>query len=150
MTTPSIKEALIDLISLCERNLYPQPDKPNSDWAKVQAAKAALATLQPSGERRDAIARALAEKWPGDYMQGDDECDREPNALAYETADAAIIASVLVQDEAAIRADELEKLLGVVTDKLKDETSERYAKGWNNALISVCAAIRAARDGGGS
>lgn len=33
-----------------------------------------------------------------------------------------------------------------MTDKLKDETSERYAKGWNNALIAVCAAIRS---GGG-
>lgn len=101
MTAPSTKEALEDLISLCERNLYPQPDKPNSDWMRVQAAKVALATLQPDGERREAIARALAEKWPGDYMQGDDECEREPNALAYETADL-ILASDLAQDEVLI------------------------------------------------
>lgn len=65
--------------------------------------RAALATLQPSGERREAIAWALSEKWPGDYMQGDDECEREPNALAYETADAAILASGVVRDEAGWR-----------------------------------------------
>src|SRR5690606_26044911 len=59
----------------------------------------APATLPPAGERREAIALALAEKWPGDYMQGDDECEREPNELAYETADL-ILASGLVQDEA--------------------------------------------------
>lgn len=39
------REALADLISLCERKIYPQPDKPNSDWMRVQAAKAAIAAI---------------------------------------------------------------------------------------------------------
>lgn len=64
---------------------------------------------------------------------------------AYELA-RAILATGLVADEAAIRADERKRLLNAVTDKLKDETSERYAKGWNNALIAVCGTIRS---GGG-
>lgn len=72
---------------------------PAGDGNVQQQNRAALATLQPSGERREAIARALAEKWPGDYMQGDDECEREPNALAYETADLILA----VQDEAGWR-----------------------------------------------
>lgn len=98
MTAPSIKDALEDLISLCERKLYPQPDKPNSDWARVQAARAALAALHPSGERREAIARiidpeAFRPHESGFVLYGV-ECN---DALA--KADH-ILASGLLQDEA--------------------------------------------------
>lgn len=37
-----LREALTELIAICEPNLYPCPDKPNSKWGKLQAAKAAL------------------------------------------------------------------------------------------------------------
>lgn len=35
-----------ELIAICEPNLYPCPDKPDSKWAKLMAAKAALAQEQ--------------------------------------------------------------------------------------------------------
>ena len=41
----------------CECNLYPQPDKPNSDWARVQAAKAALSN-PPAAVESNASAEA--------------------------------------------------------------------------------------------
>lgn len=114
-----------------------------------------LTTLQPSGERREAVAR---DTWASIEQYLRDECGLD--CYGFSEGDRAncinvivnadFLASGLVQDEAAIRANEREKLLGVVTDKLKDETSERYAKGWNNALIAVCAAIRSARNGGAS
>lgn len=117
--------------------------------------RVALSTLQPSGERREAVAR---DTWASIEQYLRDECGLD--CYGFSEGDRAncinvivnadFLASGLVQDEAAIRANEREKLLGVVTDKLKDETSERYAKGWNNALIAVCAAIRSARDGGAS
>ena len=40
---PDLLAALEDLVRLVEPNLHPQPDKPDSDWAKVQAARAAIA-----------------------------------------------------------------------------------------------------------
>lgn len=33
-------EALKSLIAICERNIYPQPDEPESYWAKLCAARA--------------------------------------------------------------------------------------------------------------
>lgn len=73
MTTPSIKEALADLIALCERNIYPQPDKPGSDWARVEAAKSALATLsQPTADRREIVARAICKS--GRFETGQGTC----------------------------------------------------------------------------
>lgn len=102
MTAPSPKEALEDLQHFSETQLDRNPKMQKV----VATVVAALATLSPpAGERREAIAKALAEKWPGDYMQGDDEGQREPNELAYETADL-ILASGLVQDEAGIRERE--------------------------------------------
>lgn len=74
-------------------------------------------------------------------------CEKLPQqAEWFRRLARAILATGLVADEAAIRADERKRLLNAVTDKLKDETSERYAKGWNNALIAVCGTIRS---GGG-
>jgi hypothetical protein len=40
---PDLLKALTDLIAVCEPNIYPQPDKPDSPWAKLQAARAAIA-----------------------------------------------------------------------------------------------------------
>lgn len=98
--TPSIKEALTDLISLCERNLYPQPDKPNSDWMRVQAAKTALATFQPSGEGREALVTQvqgiLGDKLTIDALNV--EIDGVGPA-SYAIVDL-LLASGLVQDEA--------------------------------------------------
>lgn len=37
-----LREALTGLIAVCEPNIYPQPDKPNSAWAKLVAARATL------------------------------------------------------------------------------------------------------------
>jgi hypothetical protein len=34
--------ALQDMVELTTPNIYPQPDKPKSAWAKLQAARAAL------------------------------------------------------------------------------------------------------------
>lgn len=43
-----------------------------------------------TAERREIVARELMEKWPGDYAWGDGT--REPNELAFETADAILAA----------------------------------------------------------
>lgn len=40
-----VREALANLISVAEHNIYPQPDKVNSDYAKLVSAKSALAKL---------------------------------------------------------------------------------------------------------
>jgi len=37
-----LEGALEPLTALAEKHIYPQPDKPNSDWATVKAARAAL------------------------------------------------------------------------------------------------------------
>ena len=47
-------------------------------------------TSDPTAERREIVARALMDKWPGDYAWGDDR--PEPNPLAFETADAILAA----------------------------------------------------------
>jgi hypothetical protein len=45
---------------------------------------------------RDAIARALAKKWPGDYAYGDPP--EGPNEMAFETADIALAAAPQAQE----------------------------------------------------
>lgn len=45
----ALRGHLAELIAICEPNLYPCPDKPNSKWGKLQAAKAAL-TQQEQGK----------------------------------------------------------------------------------------------------
>lgn len=44
-----LRTVLAGLIAVCEPNIYPQPDKPNSAWAKLVAARAAL--QEKSNER---------------------------------------------------------------------------------------------------
>lgn len=44
---PALVEALEGLVAVAERNIYPQPDKPDSDWAKLEAARTALAGARP-------------------------------------------------------------------------------------------------------
>jgi len=46
---PRMYSALDELVELAKRNIYPQPDKPDSDWAKVQRGIEALA--QARGEQ---------------------------------------------------------------------------------------------------
>jgi hypothetical protein len=157
---PSIKEALEDLISLCERKLYPQPDKPNSDWMRVQAAKAALATLQPSGERREAIARILEPQAWAALGIGDTLAYKNRRTSSLRKADQ-ILASGLVHDEAGIRRDEREKC-AKICDALGDEIMERAEEAHENEEYDeyeslecaateysrAASAIRSARDGG--
>jgi hypothetical protein len=40
-------EAAKGLIEVCEPNIYPQPDKPDSAWGRLQAARAAIAACEP-------------------------------------------------------------------------------------------------------
>lgn len=217
MTAPSIKEALERLIADIEdyervNNLAPSPGKKDC-WQSVTNAKAALATFQPDGERREAIALdfhtgdetpdvkrgsyagfivvtendngkhfAFAgyylNAYPLDYgdscPKGDgchgDGCDDgcpttgwfyDESNFEYENcyypistkvvrwapipkADA-ILASGLVQDEAAIRADEREKCA-----KIADREAEFWQDAESSSARIVAAAIRSARDGGDS
>lgn len=39
---PDLYEALSELVEVCAPNIYPQPDKPDSAWAKLERARAAL------------------------------------------------------------------------------------------------------------
>lgn len=39
---PDLYAALDDLIEVCRPNIYPQPDKPDSAWAKLEAARLAI------------------------------------------------------------------------------------------------------------
>lgn len=40
---PGLLEALEEMIELASPNIYPQPDKSQSGWAKLQRARAAIA-----------------------------------------------------------------------------------------------------------
>lgn len=40
--SPDMYEALEDIVAMCKKHLWPCPDKPNSDWAKVEKAEAVL------------------------------------------------------------------------------------------------------------
>lgn len=42
-SAPELYEALDELIELARPNVYPQPDKPDSPYAKLERARAALA-----------------------------------------------------------------------------------------------------------
>ena len=112
-----------------------------------QQNRAALATLQPSGERREAIARMRRslDQWAGCSPEAISKGSEAQ--MAYFVADAkhdiALLASGLVQDEAGIRADERENCAKI---------ADREAEFWQDAEASsariVAAAIRSARDGG--
>lgn len=41
--TEGVREALEDMIQLAGKHVYPQPDKPDSAWGRLERAKAALA-----------------------------------------------------------------------------------------------------------
>lgn len=51
---PDMLSALEEMVELAAPNIYPQPDKPNSSWAKLQRAKSALAKAK--GAQPDAAA----------------------------------------------------------------------------------------------
>jgi hypothetical protein len=42
-----LREALTEAEALIARNVYPTPDKPNSDWAVLQRVRAALSPSSP-------------------------------------------------------------------------------------------------------
>lgn len=115
-TAPSIKEALERLIADIEdyervNNLAPSPGKKDC-WQSVTNAKAAL-SRQPSGERREAVAR---DTWASIEQYLRDECGLD--CYGFSEGDRAncinvivnadFLASGFVQDEDAIRADERE------------------------------------------
>ena len=123
MTSPSIKEALeFYAKEYCEGWCEQDAGCANFDDCGGCLARRALATFQPSGERREAIAPCMYVGpcgWKG------------------------TLASGLVQNEAGIRADEREKCA---------EIADREAEFWQDAESSsariVAANIRSARDGG--
>lgn len=112
MTTPSIKEAFIQVlaslaaaISILDRTPRSKKavasdtmfDISLNDYRKaLEAGRSALITLQPSGERREAIARIIDPMFR-DPLALSLNAKRNEQALA--KADA-LIASSLVQDEA--------------------------------------------------
>lgn len=111
------------------------PDPAHETLGKI---KAVLATLQPSGERREAIARIIC-YWDEPSTCHDNYCvfscrAKTPDARFFKAADA-ILASGLVQDEAGIRADEREKCAKVIDMQFQWDDREEIA-----------AAIRSARN----
>jgi hypothetical protein len=125
---PSIKEALEHARMFIENGVelgyikMPDADTPDPAHETLGKIKAALATLQPSGERREAIARCNYIGpcgWKGDLASG------------------------LVQDEAGIRADEREKCA-----KIADREAEFWQDAESSSARIVAANIRSARDGG--
>ena len=131
---PSIKEALEQIIADIEdyervNNLAPSPG--NKDcWQSVTNAKAALATFQPSGEQREAIARIIC-YWDEPSTCHDNYCvfscrAKTPDARFFKATDA-ILASGLVQDEAGIRADEREKCAKVIDVQFQWDDREEIA-----------------------
>jgi hypothetical protein len=99
---PSIKEALelARSVMLADRDLYEvgHSERLRYDEA-IRNIEAALATFQPSGERREAIARLRGRAL---FLRNRGEI-KSPDLM--EQA-AALLASGLVQDEAGITPDE--------------------------------------------
>ena len=40
---PELLEALIDMVSIVKKNTYPTPDKPSSNWGRMEAAEQVIA-----------------------------------------------------------------------------------------------------------
>lgn len=100
------------------------------------------ATLQPDGERREAIAKALWETHDGSKWYPWAEMPPYDRECYYKYADA-LFASGLVQDEAGIRADEREKCA-----KIADREAEFWQDAESSSARIVAANIRSARNGG--
>lgn len=182
MTALSIKEAftkvlasLAAAISILERTPRSKKavasdtmfDISLNDYRKaLEAGRSALDTLQPDGERREAIARAIARAictakgvnpdclhQNYDDNEPIDHTDARGRTYHYgwrnqlHIADAAILASGIVQDEAGIRADEREKCAARVQDMKfpKPIKGCRYEHVCRHEIVS---AIRSARTGG--
>lgn len=113
--------------------------------------RAALATLQPSGEGREAIARHNQELALGFCKASfqkrfslSDSRTKEYAACIADVLDLATdFASGLVQDEAGIRADERENCA-----KIADREAEFWQDAESSSARIVAAAIRSARNGG--
>lgn len=39
---PELLEALQEMVAIVKKNTYPQPDKPNSTWGRMEAAEAVI------------------------------------------------------------------------------------------------------------
>ena len=137
------------------------PEHAFSSHEEAALAWNTRATLQPSGERREAIARII-------YMNRRSVSERDAiehfaaykeNPIGYDNARIAIflalkdadalIASGLVQNEAGIRADERYKCSKVAENPGFIEAQDtEWDLGVNFAKKFIAAAIRSARDGG--
>lgn len=40
---PDLLEALMEMVAIVKRNTYPTPDKPSSNWGRMEAAEQAIA-----------------------------------------------------------------------------------------------------------
>lgn len=168
---PSIKEALEPFASVPPHSNPDQRllviDAGNGPYHFLQSdldrAKAALATFQPDGERRAAIAplrNRLADLIHQNYEPPPEGFpETEPwNGGALDIVDMIIeeiLASGLVQDEAAIRRDEREKC-AEIADKhaasLDNEWNREIGKANDLREVAedIAIAISSARDGGAS
>jgi hypothetical protein len=172
MTAPSIKEALekcaaaLQLLPRFEDDVIQFTGhwahfKPMSVAAILDEANTALATLQPSGERREEIARIMVRNdpnyetyhMPGDaprmwksqsgYVGITSELSEDCAERVRKRADH-ILASGLVQDEAGIRKDERDKQKERDAALIKTLFHPDSAKEADR----IAAAIRSARNGG--
>lgn len=157
---PSIKEAWQSVakryLDDITDDLPPEVKAPTHDELG-DALLAALATFQPDGERREAIARLATRFWSIHPKEIQDMGLTREQFYVREMTN--LLASGLVQNEAGIRADEREKLRNRLDSHLNDflcgmkEGWDDSVSGFNDAWDVVrkvfdAAAIRSARDGG--
>lgn len=151
MTAPSLKEVLELVIASHENNTWSSNRK-----GLVSKSRAALATLSPpAGERREAIARIID---PGAFAALGNSYvvptvyEFSRMKIAREKADL-VLASGLVQDEAAIRADEREKCAEIADRAAGVWDSDNNMMEYSGLTVAaecegIAAAIRSARDWG--
>lgn len=172
MTAPSIKEALDEALEDLQHFSDTQLDRNPKMQKVVATVVAALATLKPDGERREAIARiidpvAFDSCTPGMYgLKNQKELETltmvgPARRISRDKADA-ILASGLVPDEAGIRekiAKEADKKAADLLDaaerlrayigatKLAYTEADLHEQA-GTVMQAFAAAIRSARDGG--
>ena len=148
---PSIKEAL-------ERaRRYVEHHPGTQAQYDLRAIDAALATFQPDGERREAIARMI----DPEAFEDDRPTWHDRRVRALDKADT-ILAFGLVQNEAGIRRDEREKCADqadahvvkefddawIIARAIRNRNAVEIAKSSGTKVHPRVAAIRSARDGG--
>ncbi|WP_425909015.1 hypothetical protein [Nitrobacter sp. TKz-YC02] len=159
MIAPSIQEALFNLVEAVEASI--DLDRlPNAFLKRIDAAKASLATLQPDGERREAIARLLYKsrgmfddetvRMHFEWFHTDKTASAEHrSSIIHCYRDAyAILASGFVQNEAGEPTTAM--IDAGVAFALSVSLSGEYR--WSQYVADLyktmrAAAIRSARDG---